>query len=137
MSIETEIRDLRQAIETLTLAVQALQGSAPVQAMRTVMDAIPPSASEQTPLQQEDFTPEPDPQPQDAPAANDPPAPPAEIRNEDLIELARSLMQRNGKPALQHILVDEIGVGAVNQLKQPEQRQRFVQLVNGLLQEAA
>lgn len=135
MPIETELRELRQAIETLTLAVQALQGSAPVQAMQAVMEAVPPSASEQTPLQQADFTP--DPEPQAAPAANDPPAEPAEIRNEDLMELARSLMQRNGKPALQHILVDEIGVGAVNQLKEPAQRRRFVELVNGLLEQAA
>lgn len=137
MSIETEIRELRQAIETLTLAVRALQGSAPVQTMQAVMDAIPPSEAELTPLQQADFTPEPEPQSQAAPAANDPPVKPVEIRNEDLIELARSLMQRNGKPALQHILVDEIGVGAVNQLKEPAQRQRFVQLVNNLLEQAA
>lgn len=132
MSIEIEIRDLRQAIETLTLAVQALQGSAPVQAMRAVMDAVPPSAAEQTPLQQADFTPEPEPEPA---AANDQAT---EIGNADLVRLAKQLLQRGDRPALQHILTDELGVGALDQLTTQEQRRRFIELVEALpAQEAA
>jgi hypothetical protein len=129
MSIETEIRELRQAIETLTLAVRALHGCEPVQTMRAVMEAIPPVSTEIAALR------EPSPA-----ATNDAPpsktAPTGAIRNEQLIELARTLMQRNGKPALQHILTDQLGVGAVNQLKAPWQRQDFVRLVSEVLERA-
>ena len=144
MSLEEEVAALRRAVQTLTQAVigaTAPQHRPSPEATAEALDAIPPAGEPPTAAQAADLSlaPERNATQRDSNtvATESAETPPAEITSAELLALARGLIERGDRPLLQHLLTDELGVGALSDLKTQAQRAQFVALINSQPGQAA